>query len=558
MRAACANLLCFAALTAPVAGETRLPATTELVGGVLADDGDLFVVVRGADADEGSYLIRSSAAGSDVFDLPNAWVKSVRALHDGKLLLFSKKRSIVDGHGSLSLDIVTVTADEVVESWGWDSRAECGTGGCEPPVVSGDGSFWGTTGWTEEEPDIVTFAFGRTRPARRKIMRTKVVDLGAPNRNFPRSSFFWFLDSDEDVVMLPWNGGAFIVHFVEGGTPYALPVLQGGAEKDMRWQDGDRVLWIEEAGQWRAYHLWDLGLSGVRDEAFWQLEVKDGWKPHPERGVARVVSGEGGYRVEHLWREPWTTLEERRVSDWYPGQPPRGRLGWDWMVSANGRRAAIVERRSPEEGTVEFHVRHLDLSLEPQPPPPIEAAQADDLIRLPGRVKGGLVDAGGRATLLVEDVKARSARAWLSARTLRSRSWRSPATSPSSTRLRPWWLTWLRSAASFPAGGGGDALPVDRLGRDDLGDGLAVRGVRAGRPRINSTAVLRTGDAASDRSDAVARAPGYLPVAARTLGNPSASQSSSLPPLLTTVSSRLGPEEMSSTPASSSCSRKSM
>ena len=96
----------------------------------------------------------------------------------------------------------------------------------------------------------------------------------------------------------------------------------------------------------RAYHLWDFGLSGQSaTEPFWEVDRKDGWKPHPERGVVRVVEGEHGYRIEHLWREPWTAIEEHHLSDWQPGSAPASALGNGWLVSANGRHATVIGTR---------------------------------------------------------------------------------------------------------------------------------------------------------------------------------------------------------------------
>ena len=135
---------------------------------------------------------------------------------------------------------------------------------------------------------------------------------------------------------------------------------------------------------WRAYRLWDFGLSGQSaTEPFWEVERKDGWKPHPERGVVRVVEGEHGYRIEHLWREPWTAIEEHHLSDWQPGSAPASALGNGWLVSANGRHATVIGTRQLEDeegGGVAFSARSVDMRWEPRPLPPVEAAEppADD------------------------------------------------------------------------------------------------------------------------------------------------------------------------------------
>ena len=375
LKVACIFVGCLAVATALVAGGVKLPSGTELASGVIDDDGRVYFVARGEDVGDGSYVVRRSGARQEVFELPNTWVKHLRLLEDGRLLLFSSKGPSVKGRRSLALEIIEVRANEVVTLWSWGSQAACQRE-CEPPVVSSDGKSWGVFSSDQGEPSKGTFTFGGTTKTGKRSVRTEVVDFGAPNRNdFPESGFFWFLDADSEVVMVPWSGGAYIVHLDAGGSPYAVPVLQGPDRVGLRWQGGDRILWVDSGSRWKAYHLWDLGLSGMPSEALWEHEKKEGWIPHPERGVVRLIRDRGSYRFEHLWREPWSSLGEYHVSDWRSGTLPRSGLGRDWLVSANGQHGAVLETRWKEETTVELDAASFEMRWEPLSLPPAEAVE---------------------------------------------------------------------------------------------------------------------------------------------------------------------------------------
>lgn len=374
LKMGCILVGCLVPITALAQGGVELPNGAELVGGAIADDGQVFFVVRGETVGDGSFLIRRKGATEDVLELPNTWVKRARLLENGRLLLFSSKGPVIEGRRSLSLDIIKTRAKKAVTLWSWDSRPACQRE-CEPPVVSSDGKLWGVFSSDQDRPTRGAFTFGPTKRARRGGVRTELVEFGAPNRNdFPESSFFWFLDSANPVVMVPWSGGAYVVHFTDGGSPYTVPVLQG-AQVSLRWQRKDRLLWVDSGSCWSAYHLWDLGLSGVPSEALWEHKKVEGWEPHPERGVVRVVRGEGAYRIEHIWREPSSSLEERHVSDWHPGEPPPSGFGSDWLVSANGQHGAILEDFRLEGAIIEFNAASFQLRFEPGSQPPIRSAE---------------------------------------------------------------------------------------------------------------------------------------------------------------------------------------
>ena len=305
-----------------------------------------------------------------------AGTNSTVFLDDRTLLLTGHRGPVIDGYTSLTLDVVEIRNGEVRRVWGWNSREdapECRH--CPAPIVSRDGRMWGYAYRADDASTRVTFAFGPGRD-QRVPERVELVDFPSSDRDkLPMWGYFWFLDGRGPVVLVPWSGGGFIVHFNEGASPHVVSVLQGSTQWAFTWQHEERVLWAEDGGRLRAYNLWDLGLSGFPDAPFWELSAKDGWEPHADRGAVRVAIGRDGYRIEHLWREPWTLLEERHVSAWNPGAPPAGGIGRSVLVSANGRHAAVFEGGRSEEGENVTHYRRLGLELEREGPP-IEAAPA--------------------------------------------------------------------------------------------------------------------------------------------------------------------------------------
>ena len=208
------------------------------------------------------------------------------------------------------------------------------------------------------------------------------------------------LDSDGPVVLSPWNEGAYILHFAENGSsPDVLPVLFGDGveEYDFRWQWQERILWARSSLYWKAYHLWDMGLSPSSfEEPFWVVESTS-TEPHPVRGIVRVANKRKAhsYRIEHVWRDPWSLTEERQVSDWYQGKPPSS-FGpivseKDLFVSPNGRHAVVVEEIMEKNADdaqakpVEIsYARRVDLRLAPPLPsiePDADAEAAKDRAR---------------------------------------------------------------------------------------------------------------------------------------------------------------------------------
>lgn len=371
------------------AGVTVLPPGSIQPGGLVDDDGRAMVVLNvdnraSVDAPvakpgRSPVLVHSKRGRVQSVPLGSEFSgMSLRTFLDGGELLLSGHRGpVINGYTARALDIVEIRGDEVRRHWGWNSRKdnpECRTE-CDAPIVSSDGRMWGYAGRTHETSTRVTFEFGRTRkPAAEG--RIELVDLPNSDKGeLPIWGHFWFLDTSGPVVLIPWSGGGYIVHFTDGASPHVVAVLQGSERWSFLWQGKERVLWAAHGGQLRAYNLWDLGVSGLPDAPFWELDAREGWEPHHHRGAVRVLGGPDGYRIEHLWREPWTSFEERHVSAWIPGSPPTGGIGIDVLVSPSGRHAVVLEKGPTPDDESATYLRRASLDYVPVRAP-VEAASA--------------------------------------------------------------------------------------------------------------------------------------------------------------------------------------
>ena len=156
---------------------------------------------------------------------------------------------------------------------------------------------------------------------------------------WPMAPGFVFLDSDGPVVLTPWSGGAYVLHFsANGSSPLAVPILfeNGVEEYDFRWQWDERVLWARTSLYWRAYDLWDLGLSPLGEEPFLVVENSTA-EPHPERGAVRLATQGGRHRIEHVWRDRWSRVEENQCFG-VAFRPPGGLVREPERPSRRGRR----------------------------------------------------------------------------------------------------------------------------------------------------------------------------------------------------------------------------
>ncbi len=389
------SLVLLIAGAAPVAADGVTLPPGEILGGFVEDDGTTVLLStryglgKGLNDDSMILRIAPGAAKVESFELRNVHgPKSLQRLTAGRLLLWGVwGPRDVDGHGVLGHKILALRAGgEVRQVWelktplAWQDYAF---------AFSHDGKLWGVAAQVllrrRGEPVYGQFsgfdiALGSTKKRGAKATRAVALRFDETDRYWGED--YWpgwdILDSEGPVIAVSWAGQDFIVHCAEECS-YKVPLFARPEERREQWQPSDRVLWSSTKGMLRAYHLWDFGLSGQSAaEPVWEVDRKDGWNPHPERGVFRVVQGERGYRLEHLWREPWTGLEEHHVSDWQPGSVPSSR----W-ISPNGRHAAVLGTRQLEDeegGGVAFSVRRVGMHWKPRPLPPIEAAEppADD------------------------------------------------------------------------------------------------------------------------------------------------------------------------------------
>lgn len=398
---------CAILATASFAVDTLLPPG-QVFGGLVEDDGQSLLVLESGDS---SFLVRLPGGRAEIIKLPGVKVRSLKSLADGNLLLSSLTRSRRGGSGGLleprgttkttaggtiSLDVVRLKRDEIQYLRGWSGPV---TGyHYDLPAVSADGRMWAlSTG----DATLLLGRLGKREKARPDRFETVAlgerVDLG----KWEMGPDLVILDSEGPIVLSPWNEGAYVLHFAENGsTPYVLPILFGDGVEEyaFRWQWKERILWTRTSLYWKAYHLWDLGLSSASfDEPFWVVESAS-TEPHSVRGVVRVADTEAhGYRIEHLWRDPWSSAEERRVSDWYQGKLPSSFASIasekDLFVSPNGRYAVVIVKRmkenvhDPQARPVRVsHARRVELRPAPRPPvsidPDTDAEAARDGARL--------------------------------------------------------------------------------------------------------------------------------------------------------------------------------
>ena len=386
----------FAALgSVALAADVELPAG-EVVGGVVDDRGRVRLVLRRTNhPNDGSVVVQIEKEEMRRIDLPNISVRSVSPLSNGRLLL-SGSEIRVDGSWDAVNQIIEIGRDgHVRPHWKFSSREFDSASNHGVPInVSGDGRAWGLV-----DDRGTDFVFGRTLARRVKVQRTERAYVGAERDaatselKWPMAPGFVFLDSEGPVVLTPWSEGAYVLHFsARGSSPLAVPILfeDGAEEYDFRWQWDERVLWARTSLYWKAYDLWDFGLSSPEEGPFQVIESSA--EPHPERGATRLTTKEDVYRLEHVWRDRWSPVEEVHVSEWRPGRPAA------FFVSPSGRRSIVVEARESDDGKKGNRAEHVELkpALQvSQVEPDLEAEIAADRAVMPwlGRKSQSEVDA---------------------------------------------------------------------------------------------------------------------------------------------------------------------
>lgn len=379
--------LCFLT-TASYSADATL-AGYEVVGGFVEDDGTAHLLYRrvpgssdGGSSDSSALVrIGSNGAIADSVELPEVWGKSLLRHGERSLLLWSLKGPRDrDGHGVLVREVVQFRADATLRQlWEWNSD--------DHPAwldysfsVSRDGKLWGVAapGLKRREGstrmyDGLEIATGDFRKRQAKVARILSVRFEEPLETRQWAPEVWggwtILDSTGPVLAVSWQGREFVAHCDKRECSYRVPVFSRAEERLGIWHSRDKVLWSSTAGAWRAYHLWNLGLSGGGDEPIWEVERASGWQPHSERGMVRMIRREGEYRIEHVWRDPWTSREELHATEWQSGSPPRGVYSApDLLVSASGRHALVLESRRSEEGESVMYARRIGLDLLPARP----------------------------------------------------------------------------------------------------------------------------------------------------------------------------------------------
>lgn len=367
-----------------LAADVELPAGEVMEGFVDDKGGVLLVVRRTNDPADGSVGVQIKGKKTRQINLHNISVRHVSSLSNGRLLL-SGSEMRVDGSWDAVKQIVGIGRDgDVRRHWKFSSREFDPLGGSHgvPINVSGDGRAWGLV-----DDRGTGFVFGKTRSGRAKMERTENAQVGA-ERDAATSEFKWpmvpgfvFLDSEGPVVLTPWSGGAYVLHFAaSGSSPLVVPILfeDGVEEYEFRWQWNERVLWARTSLYWKAYDFWDFGFSAPELEPF--LVVESSAEPHPERGAIRLTTADDRYRIEHIWRERWSPVEEVHVSDWRSGRPMA------FFVSPSGRRSVVVETRDSEQGERRSYATHVELrpaSHTPRLEPDWEAEIAADHAAMP-------------------------------------------------------------------------------------------------------------------------------------------------------------------------------
>ena len=339
-------LLC----TLAFAGEsnTELPQGT-IIDGFVEDSGRALFLLRG-DGYTTTILQLTTGGKQTSTDLPGLkYGQGLQRLTDGSFAL----RGVKYGPGMTERGvrvhrILRLRPDgELRTLWEWEDTSGC-PDLCPGMVIAPDGEAWGLVEidwnrWGSDEPDLWHYGFGDMRGDARvdRTVSVQFEDMAMKRGPFWKDddpARLVFLDSEGPVVLAARRNGAMVVHFGDDGT-YFVPILdEGDVEEEFRWQWDERVLWAKVKNEWRAYHLWNLGLSEALDGPFWRVEASA--EPHRERGVVQVVTAEGRWRVEHRWRDPqFPEVTERHVSDWY-AESTRSDKGV--FVSPDGRHAIAL------------------------------------------------------------------------------------------------------------------------------------------------------------------------------------------------------------------------
>ncbi len=386
------------------AGGVTLPRS-EYVDGYIEDDGRAVLLFRpvlrpGQIFDdflaEGSFFLRFATDGSllDTVELPDTEARRMRKLENGRIWLTSVKGPLDDaGYGAWTEEVIEILpGGDVKQIWSWDNR--------EWPnltevvfEVSPDGEAWAVAERESGEVEIPLFdrveiRLGDFASSKADVKRLITVHFDEPGTYGPwdeGNPLYWFrlLDSEGPVLQLPWVDSddgeihVYTVHINEDGeASHLFELFPEDDEGQLRWQGEDRVVWSAKkssetkSGELRAYHLPDLGVSGLPTESYWQVEGREAYDGRlwPRvRGLVGLATRDGQYRIDYIWRDPLapSALVERSTG-WQDGvlfTIYRAENGL-FHVSPNGTKALVLER-CIVDGTLDRCARILDMTPMP-------------------------------------------------------------------------------------------------------------------------------------------------------------------------------------------------
>ncbi len=358
--------------TVPIPGVGELGHPSGFIG----DKGELVLLAKD-DGGQVHLLVGKSPSSMGRVDLLHAaegLFQSIAPLPNNRFVLRSVPDDGSSHGGPISTQVYRFRGTSAPKLLWTGSEADYEL---SPIRVSADGKLWGVMAPSfasedarerlgVESPHVevtsgIHFAFGTFKSSKARRTHTLAFHDWIDDRDIGlsgQSTRFIFLDSDGPVLVTSYADDVYLLRFTDSGVVSEelepmkplMAAVPGGVF--FRWQDEDRVLWCGGDGDWLAWNLWDLGLSGFPEEPFLRFSFASG-SPHRARGFVKTVRDGSRYRVEHLWQSPDSpNWRERHVSEWLEGTPV-GPVD----VSPNGRHGLAFEQRAPDEGGKAPHRR---------------------------------------------------------------------------------------------------------------------------------------------------------------------------------------------------------
>ncbi len=366
------SLAAATAATARPAESIPVPGVEEPDGpsGFVGNDGQVVLLAKN---DSGQvHLLIWKGTGVRRLDLPGALdglLHGTEPLSDDRFVLRSVPDDGSSHGGPVSTQIYRLTGTGKARLLWTASEADYARSRIR---ISGDGKVWGVMAPSRaakktndgrrirsKSRNVVSgihFAFGNFKSPKIRRKYAVMFHDWVDDRDIEgtgQATNFIFLDSDGPVLVAPYADYMYLLRFGDSGVTSQQiepmkPLMKAVAGVVwLEWQDEDRVLWSGGTGEWLAWNLWDLGLSGFPEEPFLSFSDSYSGRPHRMRGFVRTIRDGDRYRVEHLWQNPQSpNWKERRISDWQQGTP----IGFP-DVSPDGRHVLVFEQRLPDEDT---------------------------------------------------------------------------------------------------------------------------------------------------------------------------------------------------------------